>query len=94
MELFHVIEDGAVILRVAGGTYKQAKIYRRGNQVFAGLGGTSFVRLIRGGGTSKPNVSWLEVEGPGVLNDPLYTPTWIDEKPTAIKSEAKLKAVS
>jgi hypothetical protein len=66
VQLFHVIEDGAAILRLKGGVYRQTKIYRRGAEVFVGLGG-GFVRLLKGGGTTKPDVTCLEVEGPGVV---------------------------
>lgn len=60
MDLFHCLEDKAVILR-ANGTYRQAKAYRRGNMLFAGYG-SGFVRLLRAPGTSNPNVSWEETD--------------------------------
>lgn len=62
MDLFHVIEDKAVILR-ANGTYRQAKAYRRGGMLFAGYG-AGFVRLLKAPGTSNPNVSWEETDVP------------------------------
>jgi hypothetical protein len=64
MNLFHIIEDGAVILR-ARGVFRQAKVFRRGRDVFAGYGG-GFVKLHTGNGTSHPAVSWLELSAPGV----------------------------
>lgn len=64
MELFHVIDDGVVHLR-SKGLYRQAKVYRRGRDVFAGFGG-GFVRLIGHKGTSKPDVSWDALEAKGV----------------------------
>ena len=43
MERFHVIEDAAAIL-VSKGVYRQAKVYRRGKELFAAYG-AGFVRL-------------------------------------------------
>lgn len=60
MELFHLIEDKAVILR-SNGVYRQAKAYRRGKDLYAGHG-TGFVRLCARPGTSNPNVSWDETD--------------------------------
>ena len=37
MERFHVIDDAAAILRVKG-VYRQVKLYRRGDALFAGYG--------------------------------------------------------
>lgn len=75
MELFHVIDDGVVILR-ARGVYKQVKLYRRGEQLYALFGG-GFIRLLQGRGTTVPNVSWIDMEGPGCLMSrvgPVYVP--------------------
>lgn len=74
MELFHVIEDGAAILR-SRGVFRQCKIYRRAKSIYAGYG-AGFIRLTQGGGTSVPNVSWVGVAGPGV-DEYASTPTWI-----------------
>jgi hypothetical protein len=60
MERFHVIDDAAVILR-SKGVYRQAKVYRRGKELFAGHGG-GFVRLLANNGTSHPNVSWVDTD--------------------------------
>lgn len=65
IELFHIIEDGVVILRIKGGIERQAKLYRRSERVYAGHG-SGFVRLCPGGGTSSPNITWIDCEGPGV----------------------------
>lgn len=65
MQLFHVIDDGVAILRIRGRVYKQAKIYHRGEDVFAAYGG-GYIRLTRGSGTTVPEVSCEAVEGPGV----------------------------
>jgi len=60
MDRFHVIDDAAVILRTRG-VYRQAKVYRRGIDVYAGFG-NGFVRLHAGGGTSAPNLSWDAID--------------------------------
>lgn len=57
---FHIIDDAVVILR-SRGVYRQAKLYRRGNELYAGYG-AGFVRLLGGKGTSAPNISWEEME--------------------------------
>lgn len=62
--LFHVIDDAAVILK-ARGVYRQAKVYRRGTDVFAAWG-AGFIRLLGSHGTTLPNVSWLDLQADGV----------------------------
>lgn len=75
MERFHVIDDAHVILRGKRGIYRQAKVYRRGAHVFAGVGG-GFVRLLGRSTTTNPDVSWLELEADGVAlgrsGEPVY----------------------
>ena len=66
MELFHLIEEGVAILRAKGRIFKQTKIYRRGEDVFAPWGG-GFIKLSRGGGTALPDLTVIEIEGPGVV---------------------------
>ena len=61
MNRFHQIEDGAVIT-LNKGVYRQGKLYRRDDDLFAAHG-SGFIRLFRGGGTSLPNVSWKEIDG-------------------------------
>ena len=76
MNRFHIIEDAAVILRGKKGVYRQAKVYARGDQVFAGYG-AGFVRLTRGGSTGNPDVTWIDLEADGVVigaNGPKYQP--------------------
>jgi hypothetical protein len=60
MDRFHIIEEAAVILRTKG-VWKQAKVYIRGQAIYASAGG-GFVRLYKGGGTSVPNLSWDDIE--------------------------------
>ena len=59
---FHIIEDGAVILR-SRGVFKQAKLYRRGRELYAGYGG-GFVRLYKDG-TSVPALQMLDLDAAG-----------------------------
>ena len=58
MELFHVVDDAFVILRTRG-VYKQAKLYLKGNDYYAGVAG-GYVRILRYNATSNPNVSVVE----------------------------------
>jgi len=67
MQRFHVIDEGAVILR-SKGVYRQAKVFRRGQDVFAGWG-MGFIKLGPRSGTTNPNVSWEGVEAEGVVCD-------------------------
>jgi hypothetical protein len=69
MERFHIIDDAVTILRVKG-VYRQAKMYRRGIDLFAGYG-VGFIRLYKDGGTSAPNVSWEGHDGPMTTYDKL-----------------------
>ena len=64
MERLHVIDDSAVIVRV-GSIYKQVRAYRRGTSVYANVRG-GYVRLLRGSGTSVPNITWDGIEADGV----------------------------
>ena len=57
---FEVIEDSIVIVRTKS-AYKQCKMYKRKRELYANAAG-GFVRLNLGGGTSNPNVTWLEAE--------------------------------
>lgn len=58
MPLFHEIPEAQIVTR-SKGVYKQVKLYRRGVDLYAGHG-SGFVRLLAGGGTSAPNVSWQD----------------------------------
>lgn len=60
MDRFHVIDDAAVILR-SRGVFRQVKVYRRGDALYAGQG-NGFVRLYKGGGTSVPSLSWDDMD--------------------------------
>jgi hypothetical protein len=64
MNRFHIIDDGAVILR-SRGVFRQAKVYRRGEDVYAGWG-AGFIRLLANPATTAPNVSWDAIEAPDV----------------------------
>ena len=60
MDRFHVVEDAAVILRVKS-VFKQAKVFVRGDGVYAASSG-GYVRLYAGGGTGVPSVSWDDID--------------------------------
>ncbi len=79
-KLFHQVDDMQVILRRKGGVFSQAKVYSRSvdgkRHLFAGVGG-GFVMLLGSGGTSSPNVSWLDLDDPqnrAVKSSPLGRP--------------------
>lgn len=65
--LFCILDDH-VILRSAKGVYKQAKVARRKEFVYACTGG-GFVALYANGTTSNPGVRWEEIEN-GVMYQP------------------------
>lgn len=65
MPLFHEIPEAQIVTR-SKGVYKQVKLYRRGGDLYAGHG-SGFVRLLAGGGTSAPNVSWQDPDLVGDL---------------------------
>lgn len=62
MDRFHIIDDAAAVLVTKSGVYRQAKVYRRGRELFAGHGG-GFVRLYRNG-TSVPSIRCDAIELP------------------------------
>lgn len=75
MDLFHIIDDGFVILR-SKGLYRQAKVYRRGQDVYAGFG-AGFVKLHAHGGTSMPSVSWDAIEARDVAQVDARKPVYL-----------------
>lgn len=60
MDRFHIIEDAAVIVRKRG-IFRQAKVYHRGNGIYASYYG-GYVRLYANGGTGMPDLSWDEID--------------------------------
>lgn len=54
--------DDQVILRSKTGIYRQARIARRGDYVYACVGG-GFVMLYANGTTSSPNIRYVDIEG-------------------------------
>jgi len=64
MLLFHRIDDAECIIRVTGGVFKQAELYRRGDRVFVKAAG-GFVRIVakfgETWGTSKPGVNVIDM---------------------------------
>lgn len=81
MNLFAPIDDGAVILRAKRGVYRQSKVYRRGRDVFATFG-AGFVRLMARSSTTNPDVTWLEIEAPGVEISKSGHPIFIEASPS------------
>ena len=75
MDRFHEIPDGAVILRTKG-VFKQAKVFRRGKDVFA-ANGSGFIRLLQRSGTTIPTTHWLDIEADGVSVQEGQPPKWI-----------------
>lgn len=63
--LFHEIPDAQIVLR-SKGVFRQVKLFRRGESVYAAYG-SGYVRLLKHSGTTVPSVSWLV--------DSLYDPT-------------------
>lgn len=64
-ERFHQLdENDAVAVISSNGVFKQAKLYIRGDRLFAGASG-GFVQLYRDGRTSRPKLRW---DGLEVLN--------------------------
>jgi hypothetical protein len=61
MSLFHVIDDAQVVLR-SKGVFKQVKVFRRDNRLYAQHGG-GFIGLRRDGGTTHPQIAWDYIEG-------------------------------
>lgn len=72
MDRFHEIPDAAAILCNKNGVYRQTKVFRKGNEPYAGYG-TGFVRLYHDGGTSIPNMRYvgLDLNGAVVTKDAL-----------------------
>lgn len=64
MERFHIIDEAEVIT-VSRSVFNQRKVYRRGAGLYVGHG-SGFVRLYYGGRTGLPNLSWDEIDIPGI----------------------------
>ena len=75
--LFHEIPDAQVILR-SKGVYRQAKLFRRGEDVFAAWG-SGFIRLLAAGGTTVPTVHYLDLAqgGDKPIVERARVPKWI-----------------
>ncbi len=62
MSLFTRIDEAQAIIKQRG-VYKQVPLYHRDGAVSAGTKG-GFVRLMRSGGSSHPDLLWDEVHDP------------------------------
>lgn len=60
--LFHEVPDAQVILR-SKGVYRQAKVFRRGTDIYAAWG-SGFIRLLSASGTTVPTICWLAIFDP------------------------------
>lgn len=64
MELFHEMPDEQAVIRVGRGVYKQAKLFRRGDQVFVAAAG-GYVRVLKKfgdtWGTSHPATTVIDM---------------------------------
>lgn len=65
MNLFHIIEDAVCITRRKG-VHRQVKVYHREDRVYVLIFG-GFVRVHGGGTTALLDLSWEEIEGPGII---------------------------
>jgi hypothetical protein len=73
--LFHEIPDAQVVLR-SKGVYRQAKLFRNGDDVYAAWG-SGFIRLLKHSGTTVPAVSWLSLFDPAdAITFPGGLPKW------------------
>lgn len=72
VDRFHEIPDGAAILCFKSGIYRQAKLFRRGRELYAGMG-IGFIRLMTKGNTSSPNIRYhgIDPAGSRVTEDPV-----------------------
>lgn len=59
--LFEVSDDYVVLVTLRG-VYRQAKIARRGAELYAAIPG-GYVRLYGNRTTSNPGLRWVEIEG-------------------------------
>ena len=77
LDLFHIIEDGAVIL-VRKGIYRQAKVFHRSDWIYAQIG-SGFIRLLAHDGTTDPSTKWIGVDAEGVTALAHNAPTWSEQ---------------
>lgn len=68
--LFHEIPEAQAVLR-SKGVYRQVKMFRRGDGVYAAWG-SGYIRLLGGSGTSVPAVSWSSDDYPVSTQAPVW----------------------
>lgn len=74
MNRFEPIEGGVAILQ-RGGVWREAKLYHRGEDVFAATAG-GFIKIASNAATSHPKISWHDCEGSGIVTPPGRGPKW------------------
>lgn len=75
--LFHEVPDAQVVLR-SKGVYRQAKVFRRGADIYAAWG-SGFIRLLSGSGTTVPTVVWDTLEASHLVVIERGVPKWRDD---------------
>lgn len=91
MNLFHIIEGGAVIISVAG-KYQQASVYHRGDDVFACIK-NDYIKLLPMNGTSVPNIKWWDIEANGVVIARIGAPRFYEDIEAAATAFSQSKMV-
>lgn len=85
MDLFHRIDDAEAIVRLKGGVFKQAELYRRRDRIYV-KHGAGYVRLCAKlgdtWGTSAPSVNVIDITSdvPGLVLEQagrLVEPKWV-----------------
>jgi hypothetical protein len=75
MALFHIIEDAFVVVRRRG-VFRQAKVFARGDAIYAGYG-NGFVKLFARGTSSVSDMVWEDItECSAIRIDSRGTPHW------------------
>ncbi|RUX60198.1 hypothetical protein [Mesorhizobium sp. M7A.F.Ca.CA.002.12.1.1] len=90
MSMFSHIEGGQVLITQKG-IYQEAKLYKRGEELFISLK-NGFARLLTNNLTTAPNVRWKEIEGISYSVTP-EGPREVIPTPAAQPARKKLRAV-
>ena len=60
---FHIVDQASVVIRQRG-QYRQVAVFRLGADLFAEYRKGVYVALLMNAGTSVPDVSWRDLDGP------------------------------